>query len=171
MPASVIGKSLNMGYPGNISRNDPRTFVRSRPVKTTVIPFGQPVILNTDNTFDPMVYNSAIGAVAGIALRNVKQQVTFGTNVAGQYAVGDACDVLEQGFVTVLANTSASLTAGGAVYANFDASTHAFKYFDISAGSDTAVALTNCKWATGIKDANGVAEIEITPAIMTAAGV
>jgi hypothetical protein len=167
MPANVIGISLNMGYPGNVSRNDPRTYVRSRPVKTAAIPFGMPVILNSDNTYDPMLYTSTAAAVDGIALRNVKQQTVYASNAAGQYAAGDPCDVIQQGFVTVSVNPSATLTAGGAVYAIFDAVSDAFKYFDIAAGADTGVLLPQCVWSTGAKDGNSVAEIEINPASLT----
>jgi len=162
MPASVIGKSLNIGYPGNVSRNDPRTFVMNRPVKTAAIPFGLPVKLNADNTYDLFAYDSAAAVFAGIALRNVKQQSVFATNTTGQYEVNEGCDVMQQGFMTVLVNATASLTAGGAVWAVFSAA-HVFKYFDIvePAATDTGVLITNAKWFTGVKDGNNVAELQI----------
>jgi hypothetical protein len=170
MPASVIGKSLNLGYPGNVSRNDPRTFIMPRAVKTAAIPFGYPVELNSDNSYDLFAYDSAADVFAGVSLRNVKQQTIYASNSLGQYEVNQSCDVLQQGFLTVGVNPSASLTAGGAVYAVFD-STHKFKYFDIvaptSPSTDTGVLLPNCKWATGAKDGNYVAELEMVSAAIS----
>ena len=162
MPATVIGKSLNLGYHGNVSRNDPRTLVMSRPVKTAAIPFGIPVVLNTDNTYSPMTSDDAFAVFAGVALRNVKQQTIYASNAAGQYEINEGCDVLEQGFVTVKTNASNAITAGGDVYATFNAD-KSFLQFD-SATATGAVKLTNCRWVSNVQDANGVAELAIIAA-------
>jgi len=162
MPASVIGKSLNLGYPGTVSRNDPRTFVMNRPTKTAVVPFGIPVKLNTDNTYSPITSDDSLAVFAGIALRNVKQQTIFASNAMGQYEIGDGCDVLEQGFVTILTNTSNAVTAGGAVFATFNVD-KSFLQFD-SVTATGAIALTNCKFVTNVTDGNGITEIAILTA-------
>ncbi len=130
MPASVIGISLNLGYPGNVSRNDPKATIVNRSVKTSPISFGVPVKLNADNTYDPMTGSDIDTYFAGIALRNVKQQVSYLSNDLGQYNVREGADVLHVGYVTVLANPTATLNAGGAVFAIFDKASGAFKYFD-----------------------------------------
>lgn len=162
MGASVIGKSLNMGYPGNVSRNDPRTLVMNRPVKTAVIPFGVPVKLNTDNTYSPLTSDDTFAVFAGVALRNVKQQTLYASNATGQYEINEGCDVLEQGFVTVLTNASNAVTSGGDVYATFN-SDKSFKQFDSSTATG-AIKLTNCRWASNVQDGNAVAELAIITA-------
>lgn len=53
MPGTTIGKSLNYGYPGTVSRNGPH-IITNRPLRTTNVTsanFGDPVVLNQDNTF------------------------------------------------------------------------------------------------------------------------
>lgn len=162
MSANVIGTSLNLGYPGNVSRNDPRTFIMSRSVKTAAIPFGTAVKLNTDNTYSPITSDDAFAVFAGVALRNVKQQTIYASNATGQYEVNEGCDVLEQGFVTVKTNVSNAITAGGDVYATFNAD-KSFLQFD-SVTATGAIKLTNCRWASNVQDANGVAEIAIISA-------
>lgn len=167
MPASVIGKSLNLGYPGNISRNDPKTTVLNRPVGTGPILFGVPVKLNAANTYDPLAGADTATAFAGIALRNVKQQTVYLSNAPGRYNQNEGADVLTVGYITVKVNPSAALTAGGPVYAVFD-STGAFLYFDVAAATtpNTSLQLTNAQWSQGgSPDANGVAELALlTPA-------
>ena len=162
MPASVIGKSLGLGYPGNVSRNDPRTLVMNRSVKTAVIPFGIPVKLNTDNTYSPLTSDDTFAVFAGVALRNVKQQTIFASNAMGQYEINEGCDVLQQGFVTVKTNASNAITAGGDVYATFNAD-KSFLQFD-STTATGAIKLTNCRWASNVTDSNGVAELAIVAA-------
>lgn len=167
MPASVIGKSLNLGYAGNISRNDPKTTVVNRPVGTGPVLFGVPVKLNSGNSYDPLTGSDADTTFAGIALRNVKQQTVYLTNAAGQYNQNEACDVLTVGYVTVAANHSAALTAGGPVFAVFDG-TGKFLYFDVTAATtpNTSTQIKNAQWAQGgSPDANDIAELALlTPA-------
>ena len=167
MPASVIGKSLNLGYPGNVSRNDPKTTVLNRPVGTGPILFGVPVKLNAGNTYDPLAGADAGTDFAGIALRNVKQQTVYLTNAPGQYNQNEPADVLTVGYVTVKVNPSAALTAGGPVYAVFD-NAGAFLYFDVAAATtpNTSIQIASAQWSQGgAPDSNGVAELALlTPA-------
>lgn len=53
MSGTVIGKSLNYGYPGSVSRGAD-AIIMNRPVRSTdpnAVPFGGAVVLNTDNTY------------------------------------------------------------------------------------------------------------------------
>lgn len=167
MPASVIGKSLNLGYPGNVSRNDPKTTVMNRPVGTGPILFGVPVKLNAANTYDALAGADKATDFAGVALRNVKQQTVYASNASGQYEKSEAADVLTVGYVTVSVHPAAALTAGGPVYAVFD-NTGAFLYFDVAAATapNTSIQITNAQWSQGgAPDANGIAELALlTPA-------
>jgi len=164
MPASVIGISMNLGYPGSQARNDPGTMTVARPVKTaTPVKFGVPAKLNPDNTHDAMIATDLFAVFAGITLRNVKQATVYASNASGQYEKNEACDVMTKGYVTVSVNPTASLTAGGTVFAVFTTATGEFAYYDsVSGGTGfTSVALTNAKWTTGIVDANYVAELAL----------
>lgn len=169
MPGTTIGISMNLGYPGSRGRNYPAESIVSRPVLSTApVLFGVPVKLNADsNSYDAMIGTDAFTAFAGVAFRNVKQATIYASNASGQYNQNEACDVMTQGYVTVSVNPSASLTAGGAVFAIFDHTTHDFKYFDTVTGDGTTtdgVQLTNCEWSTGYLDANKVAEMYIKTA-------
>jgi hypothetical protein len=139
--------------------------IMNRPVKTTSIVFGVPVKLNPDNTYDPLIGTDTLTNFAGVALRNVKQATIYASNAAGQYNQDEAADVLEQGFVTVNVNPGSSFTSGGAVFAIFN-SADQFLYFDsvTATGTNVAIALTNCKWACNLQDANNIAELAILTA-------
>ena len=52
MAGYAIGKSMNLGFPGTYART-PDDVIMSRAVKedSKAIPFGAPVILNSDNTY------------------------------------------------------------------------------------------------------------------------
>ena len=97
----------------------------------------------------------------------MKQQTVYASNASGQYEKNEACDVLTVGYVTVVANPAAALTAGGPVYAVFD-STGKFLYFDVAAATtpNTSTQLTNAQWSQGgSPDGNGIAELALlTPA-------
>ena len=186
MSGTVIGRSLNYGYVGKISRNVDN-IVTSRFVKSILdgngaetllaIPFGKPVVINTDNTFSKWgdsgsgVSSPALAVFAGIAVGEVKQMTTYGNvSAAGQYEPAQPCDVLERGSTTVYCTDYANNapTAGGKVYACTVKGNGSLTLGDFYAtatptgiGSGTVIELTNMKWKTGKVDANGVAEVTI----------
>lgn len=166
MPGTAIGKSLNLGYPGNVSRSVD-AIITNRVVKSTdsaSINFGDPVILNSDNTYSKFGATGTAAAFAGIAARAVKQATVFNSNVQGNYAPGEPCDVLERGSVTVTCNVGTP-TAGGAVYARITANgaIPAGVVGGLEAAADGAntIQITNAKWKTGKMDANNTAEVTI----------
>lgn len=176
MPGQVIGTSLNVGFPGSYSRNGD-CIIANRLVKAadSVGPnFGNAVILNADSAGGSYsdVKNFITGGgtmtaakFAGVAVREVKQQVSnYLTNVNGNYAPGQPCDVIERGSVVVVCNVGTP-TAGGAVYlriaANGAIPAGVVGGFEAAADGSNTVALTNCSWSTGVKDANNVAEMTI----------
>lgn len=171
MPGTVIGKSLNYGYPGSVSRSAD-AIITNRPVKssdTNHIPFGAPVILNSDNTYSLAGASVTMSNFAGIAVREVKQSTSYITTGQGQadYAPGDPCDVIERGSVTVTC-TEGTPTAGGAVYivtavgAGSVSAVGNFVATATPAGTGaTAVQITNAQWKTGKIDANNTAELTL----------
>jgi hypothetical protein len=166
MPGTVIGKSLNLGYPGSVSRSadaiiDNRVV---RPTDTANIPFGSPAVLNADNTYSAFGAGSTAALFAGIAVRNVKQGTVYGTNVQGFYAPADACDVLGRGSVTVTCSVGTP-TAGGPVYIrtvlNGAIPLGIVGGYEVAADGTNSVLITNAKWTTGKLDANRTAEVTV----------
>lgn len=188
MPGTVIGKSLNLGYAGKISRNGYNT-ISSRFVKSILdgngaetlpsIGFGEAVVLNSDNTYSKFgTTGSGVAAAtaanfAGIAVAETKQVMTYnyGANSGiASYAPGQSVDVLSAGSATVFCKEGTP-TAGGAVYiVTVAAATGALSAvgdFITSAtpagtGSPAAVLLTNAAWKTGKIDASKISEITLT---------
>ena len=186
MPGTTIGKSLNLGYVGKVSRNAD-TLVSARAVKSildgngaetlSAIPFGKAVVLNTDNTFSLFgqagsgVSAATAALFAGIAVGEVKQMTTYGNvSAAGQYEPTQPCDVLERGSTTVKVVDYANVapTAGGKVYICSAVGNGTLVVGDFYAsvtptgiGSGTVLELTNVRFTSGKVDANGVAEITI----------
>ncbi|SFU70994.1 structural cement protein Gp24 [Alicyclobacillus macrosporangiidus] len=168
MPGSVVGKTLNLGYPGNVSRSADAVIV-NRPVRSTdsnPIPFGAPVVLNSDNTYSLFGATNTAADFAGVAIREVKQATSYLSQPYGQtqYNPGDPCDVIERGSVTVTCNVGTPV-AGGPVYirvaANASIPNGVVGGFEAAADGTNTVQLTNVQWKTGKIDANNTAEITI----------
>lgn len=167
----VIGKTLNLGYPGTISRLAD-AIIENRPVDVSAtggIAFGAPVVLNgTNNSYQPFGGSNVAADFAGIAVREVKQGTNYlSPNGAASYAAQQPCDVVQRGSVTVTC-TEGTPTAGGTVYVVTVAGTGAvsavgnFIAQATPAGTGSAaVALTGVQWKTGAKDANNTAELTI----------
>lgn len=166
MPGSVIGKSLNFGYAGNISRSAD-AIIDNRIVKpsdSTNISFGDPVILNGDNTYSKFGATGTAANFGGIAVREVKQSTDYFA-AQGYYKPGEPCDVATRGTLTVLCNVGTP-TAGGDVYvritANGSVPAGVVGGFEAAADGANTIKLTGVKWTTGKLDANRIAEVTIT---------
>lgn len=166
MSGSVIGKSLNLGYPGSVSRSVD-AIIANRMLKLSDVVnanFGDPVVLNSDNTYSKFGAAGTAAAFAGVAVREVKQGTDYFA-VQGSYAPGQPTDVIERGSVTVTCNVGAP-TSGGAVYIRITANgaipTGIVGGFEAAADGANTILITNAKWTTGKLDANKVAEVTIT---------
>ncbi len=168
MPGSTIGTILNYGYPGGFARNGD-CIIASRLVKSTdaVGPsFGDPVVLNGDNTYSRFGASNTATQFAGVAVREVHQASDYYPS-NGVYSPGQPCDVIERGSVSVVC-TEGTPAAGGSVYIVTVAGSGAVSAVGnlianaTPAGTgSTAIQLANAKWATGQIDANNVAELTI----------
>lgn len=242
MTGFAVGKTLNYGYPGTVSRSADaiieNRFVRD--ADTTNINFGSAVALNSDNTYsawdgfsttlstaltsgtaytsisvpalasaveigDQVVLSmgasnqtlsvtaaAAVGATsitvasftanaayststvvivsnaatqfAGIAVREVKTNLTYVTNASGYYEPGKPCDVLERGSATIQVNNGTP-TANGNVYVriatNASIPNGVIGGFEAAADGVNTVLLSNVKFKTGLIDANNVAEVTL----------
>lgn len=167
MPGYAIGLSFNYGFSGNVSRS-PDCIIEAKPVAadSDSIFFGQPVVLNSDNTFDAPTSTTLTAAnFAGVAIAEARQNNTYPPNNAnGSYAPDSMCDVLQRGVVTVNVQRGTP-TAGGAVYVRTQLSTEfpsaVIGGFEAQADGSQTVLLTNCTWYSGLVDANGMAELKI----------
>lgn len=165
MPGAVVGKSLNLGYPGNISRSADAIITNRivKPTDTENINFGDPVVLNSDNTYSKFGATGTAATFAGIAVREVKQSTDYFTS-QGFYAPGQPCDVAERGSVTVICRVGTP-TAGGDVYVRIAANAAipdgVVGGFEAAADGSNTVKLNGVKWKTGKIDANRVAEVTI----------
>lgn len=166
MPGAVVGKTLNYGYPGQVSRSAD-AIIENRFVKssdTNSIGFGAPVVLNSDNTYSAFLASGTAATFAGIAVREVKTNQTYVTNATGSYSPGNPCDVLERGSVMVQVNNGTP-TANGTVYVrialNGTIPAGVIGGFEATADGANTIALTNVKFKTGLMDANNVAEVAI----------
>lgn len=172
MPGSAIGIELNLGYPGTISRSID-AIITSRTVKSVLdgeketadpILFGEPVILNDDNTYSRFGKDGKAENFVGIAAREVKQATDY-YSACGSYLPGEIMDVIERGSVTVKCNTG-DPKAGGKVYIRIaDNKTVApngvIGQFEAAADGANTVEISNLRWKTGKKDKNNVSELTI----------
>lgn len=166
MPGTVIGISMNVGWPGSFSRNPDDIIVPRRVTGAAITP-GDPVVLNNDNTYSPFGAADGLADFAGIAVRMVKNLTANFTAQSGEpdYAVGEICDVLERGNINVTVRRGTP-AAGGAVYVRTvlgmvpDAGAVVGGLEAAVPGDGgTSIQLTNLEWATGVMDGNNVAEV------------
>ena len=163
MPGKVIGIELPLGYEGNYART-PDCIIMNRKAKTTDIPFGAPVILNSDNTYSAFGASNTAAQFGGVAVREVKQTVNFLNQNNAYYEAGSQCDVLERGNIVVKCGKGTP-SAGGKVYIrkalNEDYPDQKIGSFEAEADSTNTVELTNAYWTTGKIDSNNMAEMTI----------
>jgi len=165
MPGFAIGKSLNLGYAGNVSRSAD-AIITNRLVKETDtedIKFGEAVVLNSNNTYSKFGATGTAETFAGVAVREVKQSTDYFA-AQGFYKPGQPCDVIERGSVTVVCNHGTP-KAGGDVHVriaeNAAIPTGVIGGFEAAADGTNTIKLTGVKWKTGKIDPNKVAEITI----------
>lgn len=162
----TVGISLNVGFAGNVSRSNV-AFIESKIVKSDSanIPFGFPVLLNSDNTVSLGGATLTATNFAGVAVAEVKQAMTYvNSNEGGFYATDQACDIIQLGVISVKVQNGTP-TAGGAVYVRKSTSTDfpdaTIGGFEAESDGAHTVQLTNCTWNTGVMDADGIAELKI----------
>jgi hypothetical protein len=165
MPGTAIGLSLNLGYAGSVSR-DNDNIITPRIVNSASadIVFGEPVIINPDNTYTRFGSTGTAATFAGIAVREVKQATDYYA-ASSSYKANEVCDVLERGSISVKCNAGTP-TAGGKVYVRIVANATiapngVVGQFEAAADGTNTIEITNARWKTGKIDANGIAELTI----------
>ena len=130
MPGSTIGIQMNVGYPGQYSRNGD-CVITAAPVRstdTTTPNFGDAAVLNFDaagdvssaqqaiaNSVTPTMTQGTAGCFMGVFAREVKTLVSYvpqpgSPAVLGGYSAGQIADIIERGAVTVEIQNPASTT-------------------------------------------------------------
>lgn len=188
MPTTAIGKDLNYGYAGKVSRN-PMNKITSRMVKSILngsnvetasnVTFGHAVVINTDGTVSDWadavnglsgVSDATAANFSGVAVAEVQQTFSYGLGAggaspAGYYVPAQAADVLNSGSATVFL-PEGTPTAGGAVYIVTGGTTTtspigSFATAATTASGATGVALSNVTFTTGKVDSNNITEITL----------
>lgn len=173
MPLQAIGLTLGMGYAGMPSVLNPQPVTETHIVAagSANIPFGAPVIQNTDNTVKMADSTFTAANFGGIAASTTKQNNTYispGVNSAGgYYAAGDPASIHKEGYFVVYVGFGAgAVTAGGTVYVRKAVSssvpaTSAIGQFEATADGSTNVAVPTLKFYTNHVDANGMAQVKV----------
>ena len=165
MSGKAIGISMNYGFPGTYART-PDDIVTSRQLKegSDAVPFGACLMANSDNTYSPVDSTFTADKFGGIALRVVKQAVSYEDQNQTGYNAGEMVSSINRGAVVVTCN-SGTPTAGGKVYVRIKANASVVGGvvggFEAAADGENTVELTNLQWTNGYVDANGVAEVTI----------
>ena len=114
MAGKAIGKTMPLGYRGNVSRTPDIVIESFRNVGTANIEYGSPVYFAADGV--KAIDASATAAkVIGIAVRHMGQPYSD-SNDGWHYAANDSVDVLVRGSVIVELGDTSTPTAHGQVY-------------------------------------------------------
>jgi hypothetical protein len=169
MPGSVIGTSLNYGFAGTIA-STPDIIIQSKPVNSASanIPFGSPVIQNSDDTVTFGGATLTAANFAGVATAEVKQLLVLalGTNGTGSgyYQPGKTCEIIQRGKVSVKVYVGSPTTGAKAyvrVALNGSIPNGIIGGFEAAADGSNTIQLTNAVWDNGHVDANGVTSLKI----------
>lgn len=165
MSGKAIGISMNFGYPGNYART-PDDIVASRLLneESEAIPFGAAVCIKDDNTYTAVGAATTAADVCGIALRVVKQAVSYAEQNKTEYQPCQYMSVLERGAATVVCNVGTP-KANGKVYvrikANISIANGVVGGFEAAADSTNTIEIPNMRWTSGAMDANRVCEVTL----------
>lgn len=161
MPGAVIGKRLNLGYEGNISRS---VDAITTPMLTKgEVPFGRPVAINEDGTVSLFGAESDVVDFVGISVREVKEAIDYGTSASG-YLDKERIDVMNRGYMTVKINNGTP-KVNGKVFIRIKENVAIPKGivggFEAEADGLNTVELPGVRFMSSNVDANKIAEITI----------
>jgi hypothetical protein len=179
MPATVIPvKGMQQGFVGNIS-SEGLSLRSPRIVNLTDthnVAFGEPVLVNSNNSYSSVAQFIAGGGTftaalaLGIAASNVHTNIVYpvqgGSNAtSGFYIPGQVCDALVIGTMNVQINNGTPTGANGIVYvriaANVAIPAGVIGGFEAVADGANTIALTNVKFKNGTVESDGTAQVTI----------
>jgi hypothetical protein len=165
MSGKAIGVSMNYGFPGTYART-PDDIVTSRQLMTDsdAVPFGACLMIGDGNTYKAVDSTFTAAKFGGVALRVVKQAISYAQQDETAYNAGDMVNAINRGAVSVFC-ANGTPTAGGAVYVrikeNSAITDGKVGGFEAEADGANTILVPNLQWTNGYIDANGVAEITI----------
>ena len=160
MSGKTIGLNFNNGFAGSYARQ-PNMVINTKPnVGSTAIPYGAPVMQDTEGVKFPTASLTAANFV-GVASKQIQSSLNYlAQNDSGQYNQNDAVPVFQQGRINVKCSQGTPAMYGD-VYVRITADTGKnVGDWECAADGGKCVQITNCQWG-GPKDANGVAELVI----------
>lgn len=166
MPGKVIGKRLNYGYEGSVSRSIDAVITNK--LSKGAIPFGRPVVLNEDNTVSAFSADNVAADFVGIAVREVKEAIDYQTSASG-YIDKERTDILNRGYMTVKINHGTPVVNGKLyirIKANEAVPLGVIGGFEAQADGANTIELPGVRFVTGDVDANKIAEITILSRLM-----
>lgn len=166
MPGFTIGKKMGLGYAGNVARSID-SIITPKTAKEN-INFGAPVVLNSDGTVSPFGASNTATDFVGIAIREVKQAISYSDSVS-YYEANEKADILSRGTICIKVNHGTA-TPGGKVYIriaeNSSITNGVVGGFEAEADSTNTIEVPNARFTTGEIDSNGIAEITILERLM-----
>lgn len=163
MAGKVIGKTLPVGFRGNVTRTPDTIIAPYCNVGDESIQFGEPVIFDVARNGVRKIASTDADATAliGIAVRRIGQPYADDEN-GWYYKKGDIVDVLLRGSIAVEVAATTGIAARGAVYVCTGAaeSENAGAIVCATAASGR-LKLPNAVFATGIYDGEKIAEVTL----------
>lgn len=155
MAGKAYGKTLPIGFRGNVART-PDTVIGAFPnVGTDPIPFGAAVIYDTTGKGVRAIKSTDSTAtdIIGFAVREVGQPKADSAS-GWYYAPGETVDVLLRGTITVELKAKTGLAARGQVYADPTDG-------ELTSVSTNNLAIPNAVFTNGDYDANNIVSVTV----------
>lgn len=155
MSGKVIGKTLPLGYRGNVARTPDIIIGAFNNVGTDNILYGSPVVYDATNKGVRAVKStdSTASELVGIAVRHIGQPKADSPS-GWYYAPGETVDVLLRGTICIETKAQTGIAARGQVYVDPTDG-------EFTSVSTSNLAMPNTIFATGAYDANKVSEVTI----------
>lgn len=162
MAGKVIGKTLPMGFRGNVTRIPDTIIAPYCNVGDELIKFGEPVIFDTDLKGVRKIKSTDTTAanLVGIAVRRIGQPYADDEN-GWYYKQGDTVDVLVRGSIAVEVAVTTGIAARGDVYVCNGATEGENAGAIVCAAASGHLKLPNAVFATGNFDSDKIAEVTI----------
>jgi len=155
MSGKAIGKTLPLGFRGNVARTPDCLIMPFPAVGSGNIPYGAAVVWDATNKGVRTVASSGdvAGDIIGFAVRRIGQPHEDAAN-GYYYKPGETVDVLVRGTIMVELKATTGIAARGQVYVDPTDG-------ELTSVSTSNFAVGNTKFATGEYDANKICAVTI----------
>ncbi len=155
MAGKAYGKTLPIGFRGNVARTPDTIIGAFQNIGTDPIPFGSPVIYDATNKGVRAIKSTDSTAtdIIGIAVRSIGQPKSD-TPTGWYYNPQETVDVLLRGTITVELKAKTGIAARGKVYVDPTDG-------ELTSVSTSNLALPNTEFVNGECDANNITSVTI----------